>query len=168
MKTLRNRPVVLYAAFFAAFALCVCLPACKAKDTGLLRSQSQIRGAMDELRVADLKPVLGEARDDASGVVECSSTEDALVISYRYYDADLLNIDNDMVTEMAPKIQALYKKFHALDRIRFQVAINSTTPGKWEPYASFLITRTIVDEMQWSGILFEDFLKRVLEFHRLG
>jgi hypothetical protein len=109
---------------------------------------------------------LGEARDDISGVVDVTSNDTELVVSYRYFDADLQNIDNDMVTELAPKLQALYKKFPALNRVSFQVETNGEVPGSWKPYMSFVITRKIVDEIEWSGILAEDFLRALTEYKR--
>ncbi len=113
-----------------------------------------------------LKPVLGEARDDVSGVLDVTQNEGEVVLEYRYYDADLQNIDNDMVPELAPKIQTLYKDFKTLDRVVFRISINSETPGEWKLYSSFALTRKIVGEIQWSGILAEDFLRAALEHQR--
>jgi hypothetical protein len=128
--------------------------------------EAQAQVNLDEIRADDLKPVLGEARDDQSGVVDCTNAEDVFIIDYRYYDSDLQNIDQDMVTEMAPKIQALYKKYPNIDRVRFQIQINSTTPGEWRPYVSFVITREIYERTVWSGVMAEDFLQNMLELQR--
>ena len=129
-------------------------------------AEAQVQVNLDEIRADDLKPILGEAKDDQSGVVDCTNAEDVFIIDYRYYDSDLQNIDQDMVTEMAPKIQALYKKYPNIDKVRFQVAVNSMTPGEWQPYVSFVVTREIYERTVWSGVMAEDFLQNVLELKR--
>ncbi len=120
----------------------------------------------EALSLASLQPILGEAKDDMPGVLEVGEGQGDVAISYRYYDADAQNIDNDMVTELAPKIQALYKHFKTLDKVAFQITVNGATPGEWKPYSRFVLTRKIVEETQWSGLMAEDFLKSVLELHR--
>jgi hypothetical protein len=145
-----------------AFLSLAVLAACKGKKV----EPAQAVVNAEEIRVDDLKPILGESADDASGVTDCTEGDGIFIISYRYFDADRQNIDDDMVTEMAPKIQALYKKYPKLDRVRFQIDVNSMTPGVWEPYVSFVLTRKIVDDTQWSGLLSEDFLRNVLELQR--
>ena len=113
-----------------------------------------------------LKPVLGEAKDDVSGVLDVTQNEGEVVLNYRYFDADLQNVDNDMVTELAPKIQALYKNFKTIDRVVFRISINGATLGEWKLYSGFALTRKIVGEIQWSGILAEDFVRSALEHQR--
>ncbi len=114
-----------------------------------------------------LKPVLGEAREDVSGILDVTGDANELVISYRYYDADLVNFDDDMVKELGPKIEALYLKFKTLDRVVFQVTANNPeAPGEWKPYANFAVNRKIVSELEWSGILTADFFQNVLDFKR--
>lgn len=114
-----------------------------------------------------LKPVLGEAREDVSGILDVTGDANELVISYRYFDADLANYDDDLVKELGPKIEALYLKFKTLDRVVFQVTVNNPeAPGEWKPYANFAVNRKKVDELEWSGILTADFFQNVLDLKR--
>jgi hypothetical protein len=136
--------------------------ACKGKEAKEIKAVQ----SAEAISLDKLKPVLGEAKDDVSGVVDVTSDAAQLIIAYRYYDADLQNIDNDLVTELAPKIQKLYRDFRGLDRVVFEITANTVTPGEWKPYISFALTRKIVDEIQWSGVLAEDFLRMVLDYKR--
>jgi hypothetical protein len=136
--------------------------ACKGKEAEEVKAVEQPKA----INMETLKPVFGEARDDISGVVDVTSGAAELIVAYRVYDADLQNIDNDMVTDLAPKIQALYKDFPSLDRVVFEITVNGETPGEWKPYISFALNRKAVDEIQWSGILAEDFLRTVLDYKR--
>ncbi len=118
------------------------------------------------LDIAAVEAVLGQARDDASGVIDFTQGDNEAMVSYRYYDEDLQNVDNDLVNELTPKIEQLYAKYPHLDRVLFQVSINSTTPGEFRPYLNFVMTKKILKETEWSGILAEDFLKNVIEVKR--
>lgn len=162
MKDIGSRRSRLVASILLSLTMVVFLGACKGKAV----EETKPLAPAEVVSLETLKPILGEARDDMPGILDAVVEADEVTISYRYYDADMQNIDNDMVTELAPKIQALYKDFKTIDRVVFQVSINSETPGEFKPYSSFALTRKIVDEIQWSGILAEDFIKSVLE-HKL-
>ncbi|MCX6568584.1 MAG: hypothetical protein NT147_05990 [Candidatus Aminicenantes bacterium] len=161
MKDVRYRQNIA-AAMLLSVAMIAFLGACKGK--AVEEAKSVVPAEIVSLET--LKPVLGEAKDDVSGVLDVTQNEGEVVLNYRYYDADLQNIDNDMVTELAPKIQALYKDFGSLDRVVFRISINSAIPGEWKLYSGFALTRKIVGELQWSGILAEDFLRAALEHQR--
>lgn len=139
------------------------LGGCKGKKSDELKPVAE-----QEVFTLDvLKPVLGEARDDASGILDVTGDERELIISYRYYDDDQKNYDDDMVRELAPKIEAMYKKFKALDRVVFQLTTNNPlVPGEWKPYLRFALNRKVVDQVEWSGILTADFFKNVIELNR--
>jgi hypothetical protein len=110
--------------------------------------------AVEPITLDDVKSVLGAANDYASGVVDFSQGIDEVIIAYRYYDADLQNYETDFASEMASRVQALYKKFRALDRIHFQVTANSpTTPNLWRPFTEFVLDRKTVEEIHWTGFL---------------
>jgi hypothetical protein len=145
-----------------SLAMAAFLGACKGKAV----EEAKPLAPAEVVSLDTLKPILGEAKDDVSGILDVTKDEGEVMVSYRYYDADLANIDNDMVTDLAPKIQALYKNFKTLDRVVFQISVNGMTPAEWKPYSSFALTRKIVGEIQWSGILAEDFLRSVLEHQR--
>lgn len=161
MKDVKYRPNVA-AAMLLSLAMIAFLGVCKGKAVD--EAKSDVPAGIVSLET--LKPVLGEAKDDVSGILDVTQNEGEVVLNYRYYDDDLQNIDNDMVTELAPKIQALYKDFRSLDRVVFRISINGATPGEWKLYSSFALTRKIVGEIQWSGILAEDFLRAALEHQR--
>ena len=156
-RRLRPLGLVLLAVAVAGF-----FGACKGKEAEEVKTVEQAGTVNKET----LSPIFGEAKDDVSGLMSVAPDGAQLTLGYRYYDADLQNLDNDLVMELAPKIQALYKDFHSLDRVVFEVTVNGETPGEWKPYISFTLTRKIVDEIQWSGILAEDFLRSALEHKR--
>jgi hypothetical protein len=108
----------------------------------------------DEVTLDTVRSVLGTANDFASGVIDVTQGGGELIVAYRYYDADLENYESDLASEMAPQIQTLYKRFKALDRIRFQVmANNASAPELWEPFAEFVVDRKTVEEIRWTGFL---------------
>jgi hypothetical protein len=146
-----------------ALMLVGALAACKGKKGEELQPVAE----QEEFTLDVLKPVLGEAIEDNSGVLDVTGDANELIVSYRYYDADQMNMDDDLVKELGPKIEALYAKFKTLDRVVFQVTTNNPlAPGEWKPFANFAVNRKIVDELEWSGILTADFFKNVIELKR--
>jgi hypothetical protein len=114
-----------------------------------------------------LKPVLGLAQDAVSGILDVTGPANDLNVTYRYYDVDLKNYEDDMVKEMAPKIEALYKKFKDLDRVAFHIITNNPNAvGEWKPFMDFSLTRKTVSEISWSGLLTADFFKATIELKR--
>jgi len=111
-----------------------------------------------------LKSVLGAANDYVSGVVDVTQGTGELIIAYRYYDVDLQNYETDFASEMAPRIQALYKKFGSLDRVRFQVTSNNpVTAGLWQSFTEFSLDRKTVEEIHWTGFLARHILDLVIK-----
>ncbi len=139
------------------------LAACKGKQGDDLKPVAE-----QEVFTLDvLKPVLGEAVADASGILDVTGDANELIISYRYYDVDASNYEDDMVRELGPKIEALYAKFKTLDRVVFQLTTNDPqAPGTWKPYVDFAVNRKLVNELEWSGILTADFFKNIIEIKR--
>lgn len=134
--------------------------ACKSKK-GETSETGQI------LSLDQLKPILGEAREDNSGVVDVSGDPGNLIISYRYFDPDLKDYDNGLVRDLAPKIEALYKQFKNLNRVEFQVAVNDPeVPGKWKAYVDFAVNKKLIEELEWSNILTDDFFRNVIDLKR--
>ncbi len=163
MRNALCRPAKLIGIAILALMLVGALAACKGK-----KGEGSKPVAEQEVFTLDvLKPVLGEAREDNSGILDVTGGANELIISYRYFDVDQLNIDDDMVKDLGPKIEALYAKFKALDRVVFQLTANDPlTPGEWKPYANFAVNRKMVDELEWSGILTADFFKNIIELRR--
>jgi hypothetical protein len=124
--------------------------ACQGKKGGA----SPAALAVDEVTLGTVESVLGTANDFASGVIDVTQGNGELIIAYRYYDADLGNYEADFASEMAPRIQALYKKFKSLDRVHFEVTANgATTPELWQPFAEFVVDRKTIEEIHWTGFL---------------
>jgi len=162
MKNIGYRPKNIAASILLSLTMIAFLGACKGKTVEEVKPLV----LAEIVSLETLKPILGEAKEDVPGVLDVTQNGGEVVINYRYFDADLQNIDNDMVTELAPKIQALYKNFKTLDRVVFRISINGVTPSEWKPYSGFALTRKIVGEIQWSGILAEDFVRSALEHKR--
>ena len=145
-------------------AALVGLAACQGKGSG-----DSATPAVERLTVDALVPVLGKAEDANSGVLDVSGDTQNMIVTYRYYDLDLKNYDEDMVKELTPKIEALYKKFEILDRVEFHVITNNPlTIGEWKPFMNFALTRKIVREIEWSRILAQDFFKNIIELKRFN
>jgi hypothetical protein len=123
--------------------------------------------AAGPITLDEVKSVLGTANDFASGVVDVTQGNDELIIAYRYYDADLENYETDFASEMAPRIQALYKRFKTLDRLHLQVTSNTgTTPNLWQPFTEFVLDRKTVEEIHWTGFLARYLLDLVIKNKR--
>ncbi len=129
------------------------LPACKKSSEPPPASQEEVV-SLDRLR-----PVLGEAGNAGSGIIDVTGSAHELIVMYRFHDADLKNYEDDMVTELAPKIEALYKKFSALDRVTFEVTANDAAMlGIYKPFMKFTMSRRVAAKLRWSGIMAGEFL----------
>jgi hypothetical protein len=138
--------------------------ACKAKKS---ETSEEPSGTAEIIGLDQLKPVLGEAREDNSGVVDVSGDSNNLIISYRYFNPDLKNYDDGLVKDLAPKIEALFKQFKNLKRVQFQVAVNDPqVPGKWKAYVDFAVHKKLIEKMEWSNILTDDFFRNVIDLKR--
>jgi len=146
--------------FFLAVAVCV---SCQQKKAEAALGAS----AVDSITLNEVKAVLGTANDFASGVLDVTQGNEELIIAYRYYDADLQNFETDFATEIAPRVQALYKRFKSLDRVRFQVTANTASARElWQPFTEFALDRKTVEEIRWTGFLAKYILDLVLKNKR--
>jgi hypothetical protein len=163
MKNAASLSAKLVGIAILALMIVGALAACKAKKGEELKPVAE----QDLITLDALKPILGDAREDSSGVLDVTGDANELIISYRYYDADASNYDDDMVKELGPKIEVLYAKFKTLDRAVFELTTNNPqSPGEWKPYANFAVNRKMVNELEWSGILTGDFFKNIIELNR--
>jgi len=122
------------------------------------------RSADEPVSLESIKSVLGMAGDYASGVVDLTRDESEIVIAYRFYDPDGENYETDFATELAPRIQALYKKFPGLNRIRLQVIANDDhNPGLWKPFVQLSFDRKTIEEIRWTGFLARYLLDETLK-----
>jgi len=118
-----------------------------------------------EISLDDVRTVLGTPRDDASGVSDFSlGNEGEVVIAYRYYDVDQDNYETDFASEIAPRVQMLYKKFKSLDRVHFEVlTTDPSAPGLWKPFSEFSMDRKTVEKLHWTWFVARDILDQVLK-----
>jgi len=163
MRSARDYPshILKYAGL--ALLAVVLAAACQGKKA----AEPMAAAAVGPVTLDEVKSVLGTANDFASGVVDVNQGNSELIIAYRYYDADLQNYETDSASEMAPRVQALYKKFKTLDRVHFQVTSNSgSTPNLWQPFAEFVVDRKTVEEIHWTGFLARYLLDLVIKNKR--
>jgi len=122
------------------------------------------KSPIEPITLNNVRSVLGTANDFVSGVTDFSQGNGEVIITYRYYDADLDNYETDFANETAPRIQALYKRFKSLDRVRFQViAISDTEPGIWKPFAEFVTDRKTIEELHWTGFVGRYVMEQVIK-----
>jgi hypothetical protein len=121
-----------------------------------------------EISLQDVQAVLGTPMDDASGVSDFSlGDNNEVVIAYRYYDVDLDNYETDFASEIAPKIQTMYKKFKNLDRIRFEIVTNDPTGyPQWKPFSQFSMDRKTLEKLHWTWFVSRDILDQVLKHEK--
>jgi hypothetical protein len=119
--------------------------------------------AAEMITLEGVKAVIGTANDYASGAIDLSKGSDGITVAYRYYDADNENYETDFVLEIAPKIQALYKRYPSLDSIHFRVTTNSVSPPPlWKPFVEFTVDRKTVEGIHWTGFLTRYLLELIL------
>jgi len=113
----------------------------------------------------EVQSVLGAPKDDASGVSDFSIGNDGeAVIAYRYYDVDQDNYETDFASEIAPRIQSLYKKIKGLDRMRFQILVNDPSASPmWKPFSEFTMDRKTLEKLHWTWFVARDVLDQVLK-----
>lgn len=120
---------------------------------------------VDELNLPEMRSVLGTPRDDSSGVSDFSLGDiGEVLIAYHYYDVDQDNYETDFASEIAPKLQMLYRKFKNLDRIRFQIVTNNPAPPPlWKPFSEFVMDRKTLEKLHWTWFVSRDILDQVLK-----
>jgi hypothetical protein len=123
--------------------------------------------AREELSLAALTPVFGEAKDVTSGLADFTQSDKGIILSYHFYLTDQTSADQDIARELAPKIRKLYGHFKNVDRVSFEVSLpDQASPDDWNPYVSFSLTRKIVKETGWSDLLDNDLLGSALDIKR--
>lgn len=115
--------------------------------------------------LGDIQSVLGAPKDDASGVSDFTLGNDGeAVIAYRYYDVDQDNYETDFASEIAPRLQMLYKKLKGLDRVRFEVLISDESASPmWKPFSEFAMDRKTLEKLHWTWFVSRDILDQVLK-----
>ncbi len=127
-------------------------------------AQSAKTKVIDELTLPEMRNVLGTPRDDSSGISDFSQGNDGgIIIAYHYYDVDQDNYETDFASEIAPKLQALYKKYKNLDRVQFEIVTNNPDePSAWKPFSQFAMDRKTLEKLHWTWFVARDVLDQVL------
>ena len=148
-----------------SYAGILCLFTASAAALPALKTQTpKSAKAVEPITINDVRSVLGAANDFVSGVLDFSPGDEEVIITYRYYDADLDNYETDFANEIAPRIQALYKRFKTIDRVHFQVIANSVTePVTWKPFTEFVTDRKTLEELHWTGFVARYVMEQVIK-----
>jgi hypothetical protein len=138
----------------------LCFSACKTR-------KAKERAEQPILSLAMVTPIFGEARGVQSGIADLLQTDEEIEVTYHFYTAMAGDVDKEIGLNLAPKIREFYGKFGEVDRVKFGIYVPSTEEETgWELYVSFVLTRKLVNETEWSKLLDEDLLKIALEVRR--
>jgi hypothetical protein len=160
--TSRTNPVSLFLGMALILGLAVApVLACQAPKT----DQAVKTRVFDELTLPEMRTVLGTPRDDSSGISDFSQGDDGgIIVAYHYYDVDQDNYETDFASEIAPKLQALYKKYKNLDKVTFQIETNNPdAPPLWKPFSEFTMDRKTLEKLHWTWFVARDVLDQVLK-----
>ena len=152
--------------FFLGFALILCLAAAPVMaDQAPQMAKPEKARVIGELTLPDMRVVLGTPGDDTSGVSDFSQGGNGeIILAYRYFDVDQDNYETDFASEIAPKIQGLYKKFKSIDRVRFEIMTNKPTDyPEWKPFSMFTMDRKTLEKLHWTWFVARDILDQVLK-----
>jgi len=162
MITLRNKKSMTSGILCALIILVLwSLNACKSKE--------EAENVVSEpLTLSSITPIFGEAKEDVSGAFDFSQGDQEMIVSYRFFTQDFNDLDSQIGTELTPKIQAFYKAFKQADRVILNVSVpRSDLPGEWKPFASFAVSRKLVQETDWSQLLAKDLFTIALELKHI-
>jgi hypothetical protein len=143
-----------------ALSLMIFMSACKGKEKAEAPAAEKAAAQPEAINVQTLANVLGTAEAEHSGIFDLTKGDNELWIVYHFYTPEMSDIDDDIGVEMAPKIEALYKKFKDIDRTVFVVQVSHPdSPLEWKPYCSFVMTRKVVRETGWGNFLAAELFK---------
>jgi hypothetical protein len=139
--------------------------ACKSPEkTAETAAKKEDAVAAESISLSALADPLGKAEAEKSGVFDATMSDNQLQVTYHFYTPERKDIDDDIGIEMAPKIRAMYKAFKTIDRVAFRILVMRWhVDTMWTPYCSFVVTRKIVQETDWTKLLDTEFFKAVLE-----
>jgi hypothetical protein len=159
-----SRKSLVFGMLSLAVILCLAVGMAGAAQTAQ-KTQPIKTKTIEEMTLPDVRAVLGTPMDDASGVSDFTLGDSReVIIAYRYYDVDLDNYETDFASEIAPKIQTMYKKFKNLDRIRFEIVTNDPTGyPQWKPFSQFSMDRKTLEKLHWTWFVSRDILDQVLK-----
>jgi hypothetical protein len=139
------------------------LAGCKTNESGAPASGKTSVQA-EPISQAAISEVLGKASAENSGIFDLIKGDTEYWIDYHFYTPEAKDIDDDIGMDIAPKIQALYKKFKTLDRVHFVIIVyHAGLSVEWTPYCSFVTTRKMINETDWANFLAPNFFRIVQE-----
>lgn len=110
-----------------------------------------------------LVPIFGEGEGSVSGLMDVEQSSTELKISYYFFIEDISVFDEEIESDLAPKIQELYAKRPEVDRVVFTVYVPEMGETPYKPYVSFATTRKLVEETNWADLLELEFFDVVLD-----
>ncbi len=135
-----------------AFLIAILMPACKEKEGTSPQAE--------RITLETFAAVLGQAEAQTSGITELQKTDQGLVVTYHLYLSQPQDFDALIGSDLAPKVEQLYKTFTSIDKVKFAVETpDLAETGRWQPYCSFQMTRKIYNQLNWSNLLAHDLFK---------
>jgi len=143
-----NKSSLLVYGFLALAALAAALtPACK-------------KAPAETINLDTVAAVMGRPSGSSSGVSELAKEGDTYIINYHLMISDMKDFDVIIGSDLAPKIEALYKTFKSLDKVTFTVETGDpSNPANVNPYCDFDMTRKIYQQLNWTNLLARDLFK---------
>jgi hypothetical protein len=168
MKSHRLPKVLRFFVFLAIVVLAVGFSTvCKSKNADMTEktaSAGPTEMAETPDTMATLRAILGEAKEDFPGVQDIEQTGSELIVYYRFIPKDPDALQEELGEDLAPKIKQVYETDKTADVIHFDVSIpfvEETGGTSYKRQLSFVMTKKIFTETDWTGLLSRDFLKVV-------
>ncbi|HUU52599.1 MAG TPA: hypothetical protein VMW92_06195 [Candidatus Heimdallarchaeota archaeon] len=164
MRNLYSKQII--GSFFCwtlVFLILVLFSACKSSEKAEAEGkvEKEEKGVTEIVSVKKLIPIFGEATGTQSGISDLSQTHEELLISYHLYIADMSNFDEEIGSDLAPKIQKFYEEFKTLYRLAFRVYVPRSGEEPWRQYIFFVVTRKLIEQTEWTNLLAVEFLQVV-------
>jgi hypothetical protein len=144
--------------FLVLFSMCKSSEKTEAEEV-----EKEEKAATEILSVEKLIPIFGDTTGTHSGIFDLSQSQEELLISYNFYISEISEFDEEIGTDMAPKIQKFYEEFKTPDRVAFRVYVPGSGEEPWRQYVFFVVTRKLVEQTEWTNLLAIEFLRTVEE-----
>jgi hypothetical protein len=165
-KTDRRTALKFSLSLLMMVSIAFVLAACKSNEPAGTATAEKAGTPGETINLATVSDILGKGHDEYSGVFDLAKGDTEYWIVYHFYTPEAKDIDDDIGVDLAPKIQSLYKKFKTIDRIQFTIhAFHAGSSLEWKPYCSFILTRKIINETNWTNLLATEFFKVVQDLH---
>jgi hypothetical protein len=135
-----------------AFMAVIFMSACKGKEGPPAQAE--------EITLQSFAAILGNAEAGTSGIAALEKTDQGLVVNYHLYLPEAQDFDELIGTDLAPKVEQLYKTFKTIDEVTFDVRTPDVAEvGEWRQYCTFDMTRRIYNQLNWTNLLARDLFK---------